>query len=146
MISFRTGITLFIIQLIPAVSNAQADSTSTETPVAVSPYSFEIADSLLRTKNYERAVWTYINLYPGNPDSVTARVRTIRPAYWDGDLPSFIQKSFAHMAPMDPAIATFDFNGPVMDSVQLRIRADWSDALIRRIKIDLPSSGQATQH
>jgi hypothetical protein len=147
MITFRTGISLLILQLTPLFSTAQTDTTiaqpfaeeiaaDVEADVPVDPYSFEVADSLVRVKKYERAVWTYINLYPRQPDSVVVLVRRLQPKVLEGDLPAFIQSTFARFAPMDPAISTFDFSGPTLDSAQLKIKADWSESLIRDVARD----------
>jgi len=146
MITFRTGISILITYLTPFLSTAQTDSTSIPPPVEKDLYSFEMADSFVHVKKYECAVWTYINLFPKNPDSVVKQVRLIRPRYWDGDLPSFIQTTFAHFAPMDPEISTFDFNGPTLDSAQLKIKAGWSNALIQRLAVDSAHVGTAGKH
>lgn len=137
MLIFRIGIPLLFSQLLPFFATAQdADTSAAPAVPDPDPYTFEIADSLVHAKKYERAVWTYINLFPRAPDSVVAQVRLLESHLSEAGLPAFIQTTFARFAPMDPAIATFDFSGPTLDSAQLKIKADWSDALIRRLAPD----------
>lgn len=93
-------------------------------------YSFEGASKLEESKEFKKAIWYYINLYPTNREKVINKVKKIATTLDTVDMASFIKMSFALYGTLDPQLLPWENNVPNMNMQELRKKGNWGDRLI----------------
>lgn len=93
-------------------------------------YTFEQAEAFIKNKEYDKAIWIYINLFPNYKEKVVEDVRSLATELESLDIRSEVRKSFAIYGTFDPAISTFDNGTPTMNMAKLKEKGSWGDQLI----------------
>jgi tetratricopeptide (TPR) repeat protein len=93
-----------------------------------STYTFEKAEEFIARKEYAKAMWFYINLYPQYRAKVEVEIKRFRAQHDSIDMIPFMKKSFAIYAPSDPTINAPDNLNPELG----KEKNIWLDAIILR--------------
>ncbi len=120
-------LTLFITN---AHSQSKTDTTGQKN-IYPEKYTFKQAKKYVRQKEYENAIWFYINIYPENKTKVIKKVKALNNEI--ENLPSFIKSCFMIKSMYDPTISYFDNGEKVLNSSQLNNKRNWVDELILKI-------------
>ena len=120
-------LTLFITN---AHSQSKTDTTGQKN-IYPEKYTFKQAKKYVRQKEYENAIWFYINIYPENKTKVIKKVKALNNEI--ENLPSFIKSCFMIKSMYDPTISYFDNGEKVLNSSQLNNKRNWEDELILKI-------------
>ncbi len=116
---------LSILFAFPAVGQADGDKKD----AYPSTYTFEKADELIARKEYSKAMWFYINLYPQYRAKVEAEIKRFRAQHDSIDMIPFIKESFAIYSQSDPTLNTSDNLNPDL----AKEKNIWLDAIILRL-------------
>lgn len=120
-------LTLFITN---AHSQSKTDTTGQKN-IYPEKYTFKEAKKYVRQKEYENAIWFYINIYPENKTKVIKKVKALNNEI--ENLPSFIKSCFMIKSMYDPTISYFDNGEKVLNSSQLNNKRNWVDELILKL-------------
>jgi hypothetical protein len=88
-------------------------------------YTVEMADSLIKLKDYQKAAWYIVNIY--SIDKPLARRKILELQGKVDDLPRFIRSAFAIYGVLDPEISSGMGN---LNGEKLQEKGAWGDALI----------------
>lgn len=120
-------LTLFITN---AYSQSKTDTTGQKN-IYPEKYTFKQAKKYVKQKEYENAIWFYINIYPENKTKVIKKVKALNNEI--ENLPSFIKSCFMIKSMYDPTISYFDNGEKVLNSSQLNNKRNWVDELILKL-------------
>ncbi len=120
-------LTLFITN---AHSQSKTDTTGQKN-IYPEKYTFKQAKKYVRQKEYENAIWFYINIYPENKTKVIKKVKALNNEI--ENLPSFIKFCFMIKSMYDPTISYFDNGEKVLNSSELNKKRSWVDELILKL-------------
>lgn len=125
-IVFITILSIFI------TNNAYSQSDSIKQKnIYPEKYTFKQAKKYVKQKEYENAIWFYINIYPENKTKVIKKVKALNNEI--ENLPSFIKSCFMIKSMYDPTISYFDNGEKVLNSSELNKKRSWADELILKL-------------
>lgn len=137
IIALITLVTLFVGMKV----NAHTDYEEEGEPSDVYPdtYTFEKAAEYRAQKNYEQAIWHYINLYPQDKNRTLALLKTLDTKITD--LPHLILKIFATYAPFDPEIGGSERDPLDLNTFLMQKKGQWVDEMMKSLDAEAAIGG-----
>lgn len=118
---------LILLTLVSKIGYPQNDNKKIDLSLYPNVYTLEKAILFQENKEYEKAIWFYINLYPENKSIVIEKVKQI--IKYTDDIAFLIQKSFGLYGLIEP-----NENGePTFDLEKSTTKGKWADEIIEQV-------------